>query len=457
LPACLESVAGLFDDIVVLDTGSTDRTKEIAAQLGARVADFPWVDDFAAARNECLKHARGAWIFWMDADDRLDAENREKLGVLLGGLKDENVAFVMKCRCLAEADTGSATVVDHVRLFRNHPDIRWHYRVHEQILPALRRLGTTVRWTDVVIDHVGYVDSELRGRKRERDLRLLRLEDAEHPDDPFTLFNLGSIYHEQGQPGQALPFLHRSLERSQPGDSIVRKLYALIAQCQRRLGRAGEGLAACQAGRVHYQDDVELLFQEALARREEGDPAGAEACLLRLLTTRERDHFASVDAGLAGHKARHNLAVLYHEQGRTAEAEAQWRAALAENEEFTPAWLGLADLCLAQGRLDEVTRILGRLEKRAPDGPEMLILWARLHMGRTDFDSAVGLLEEALDANPRQLPFWILLSHALLQEGKDWPGAERALQTVLKLDPGNAQARSNLAVLQRDHGAELSA
>src|SRR5882757_3140262 len=72
LPRCLESVRGLFDEIVVVDTGSTDRTAEIARSFGARVFDFVWVDDFAAARNAALARARGAYAFWLDADDRLD-------------------------------------------------------------------------------------------------------------------------------------------------------------------------------------------------------------------------------------------------------------------------------------------------------------------------------------------------------------------------------------------------
>ncbi len=80
-------------------------------------------------------------------------------------------------------------------------------------------------------------------RKLERDLRLLRLEDADRPDDPFTLFNLGSVYQELGRHAEALPLLRRSLEKSHPRDSIVRKLYALIAGCQRQLGHTAEALA----------------------------------------------------------------------------------------------------------------------------------------------------------------------------------------------------------------------
>src|SRR5262249_46732537 len=152
-------------------------------------------------------------------DDRLDEANRARLRSLFAQLPNQNLAYVMKCLCLPDPLTGTATLVDHVRLFRNHPELRCRYRVHEQILPAVRRSGGEVRWTDVVIEHTGYLDPALRRRKLERDLRLLRLEDAEHPDDPFTLFNLGQVYQELGQTAEALPLWRRSLERSEPADS----------------------------------------------------------------------------------------------------------------------------------------------------------------------------------------------------------------------------------------------
>jgi glycosyltransferase involved in cell wall biosynthesis len=86
LTACLQPVADLVNEIVVVDTGSTDRTRSLAASFGARVFEFPWVDDFSAARNESLRHATGQWIFWLDADDRVDETNRGELQALFGGL-----------------------------------------------------------------------------------------------------------------------------------------------------------------------------------------------------------------------------------------------------------------------------------------------------------------------------------------------------------------------------------
>jgi glycosyltransferase involved in cell wall biosynthesis/predicted Zn-dependent protease len=449
LPACLGSAAGLVDEVVVVDTGSADGTREVAARLGARVHDFPWCDSFAAARNESLRHARGAWVFWLDADDRLDEENRGKLRALFAGLKDEGAAYVMKCRCLPDPAGGAATVVDHVRLFRNHRGLRWEYRVHEQILPSIRRLGHEVRWADVVVQHTGYLDPGLRRRKLDRDLRLLHLEDAERPDDPFTLFNLGSVYQELGRHAEALPLLRRSLERSQPTDSTVRKLYALVASCHRQLGQPAEALAACRAGQALYPDDAELLFLEGLLHRGQGRPPEAEACWLRLLAGREGQHFGSVDDGLRGYKARHNLAALYHEQGRHPEAEAHWRAAVAERPDFLPGWLGLGEASLRAGQFDELEAVARGLEGRAQGGVEAAVLRARGHLARKDFAAARGLLQGAITQAPQALWPRVILSHVLLQEGRDLAAAEQALRDVLALEPGHAEARNNLSVLLR--------
>jgi glycosyltransferase involved in cell wall biosynthesis/Flp pilus assembly protein TadD len=455
LPACLASAADLVDEVVVVDTGSTDRTRELAAQHGARVVDFPWCDSFAAARNESLRHATGVWIFWMDADDRLDEDNRARLRALFAGLDDANIAYSMKCACLPDPVSGATTVVDHVRLFRNHPDIRWRYRVHEQILPAIRQAGGDVRWADVVIHHVGYQDPALRRRKLDRDLRLLDLENAEHPDEPFTLFNLASVYQELGRPADALPLLVRSLERSHPSDSIVRKLYALVAHCHRQLGQPGEALAACRAGREYYPDDAELLFQEGMGRREQGDLAGAEACLVRLVHGDEGPHFASVEAGLRGYKARHHLAAVYHQRGRRAEAEAEWRRVLDEQPDFAPAWLGIGELCLAQGKWDELEQAARGLEAAAGDRTDAAVLRARGHLARREFTPAQELLQQVIAEQPRALWPRVLLSHALLQEGRDWEAAERALQDVLALDPHNVEACGNLTVLRRQLGRDV--
>lgn len=191
LPDCLRTAQGLFDEIVVTDTGSTDGTREVAQKFGARIVEFPWVDSFASARNAGLEVARGKWIMWLDADDRLDEGNQRRVKQLFATLGDEMDAYAVKVRSSLDFERKSFRLLDQVRIFRNHPKIRWDYRIHEQILPAVNCQGGVVRWSDVIVDHTGYQDPTLRQGKLARNLRLLEFEVAEKPDDSFALFNLG--------------------------------------------------------------------------------------------------------------------------------------------------------------------------------------------------------------------------------------------------------------------------
>jgi tetratricopeptide (TPR) repeat protein len=211
-----------------------------------------------------------------------------------------------------------------------HEAIRWAYRVHEQILPALRRAKVPVLWTDLAVRHTGYIDRTLRARKLERDSRILREELEERPDDPFVLFSLGSIAIERQEWREALALLGRSLAGSAPTDSITRKLHALIARAHQMLGEPSEALAACVAGLEADPDDAELLFREAVVRRQTGDGDGARRCWERILTLRRPEKFASVDQGIYGHLTRRNLAALAADRGDPAEAARQWRAVLEE-------------------------------------------------------------------------------------------------------------------------------
>ena len=146
-----------------------------------------------------LARATGDYAFWLDADDVVDPDQRERVETLLSGLRaGDEAAFVVRCSCDPGPNgDGGQTVVDHIRLFPLREDVRWTYRVHEQILPASRRVNVPVRWTDITVRHTGYTDPALRERKLQRDCSILLEELAERPDDPFVRFNLGSIAIER--------------------------------------------------------------------------------------------------------------------------------------------------------------------------------------------------------------------------------------------------------------------
>ena len=258
---------------------------------------------------------------------------------------------------------GSRVAVDQVRLFRRDPALRWEYRVHEQILLSIRRAGHDLRRTDVVISHSGYQTPGSSERKLQRNLALLLRQDAERPDDPITLYHLGQVYQRLGRAAEALPILRRSLELVPPDYSIRPRLFAAIARAHESLGQKAEALAVCRAGREEYPDVEELLFLEASLLHDQGDEAGAEERLLRLLRTPPGRQLAAGDAGRRGYKARHLLAEVYRCQDRQAEAEAQWRLVVAEQPRFMPAWQSLGELYLAQGRLAERDEAVTALEQ----------------------------------------------------------------------------------------------
>ena len=395
LGRCLASVQDLVDEIIVVDTGSTDDTKDIARQHGARVFDLPWPDSFAAARNESLRHANGQWLLWLDADEYFDDANRDKLRT--SSPTCPTTTPPTSCSSFRRRN-GSATLVGQVRLFRNHPAIRWDYRVHEQILPSLKRAGHAIRFTDIAIDHSGYLDPALRHKKLERNLRLLHLDHAERPDDAFTLFNLGWAFADLGRCADAIPFLQRSLQHSHNADSITPKLYSLLTQCHRRLGQHAEAWTVCQAGHVRCPDDAELLFLKGQLCHQRGDRAAARPAgrncsspcsrpLARSPLPSGDGVFTSVDAGLRGPLVRHHLALLDREEGHVADAETHWQRIL---DEYAVVSAGPRRI----GRTVFADKNAGRSWRRClpswrPHAPlDAAVLRARMYLARKEFAAA---------------------------------------------------------------------
>lgn len=158
-----------------------------------------------------------------------------------------------------------------------------------------------------------------------------------------TLFSALGVVGD-GRHAEAIPLLRESLDLASLDLSIRPKLYWLVGRCHQALGQGQEALFLCRKGREQFPGDVELLSLEGLLLQEAGDFAGAEARFQQLLQTRPGQYFGSFDLGILTYKTRHQLALLYHQQGRLAEAEAQWRAVVQEQPQFWPAWQGLKEI-----------------------------------------------------------------------------------------------------------------
>lgn len=200
----LKSVQGVVDEIIVVDTGSSDRSVEIAGEYGAKVFFYEWSDDFAAARNESLKHASGDWILIMDADERLDEHLKDNLRLFLVSSERAIRYQVFIRNYMRKGDAGSILGHYMVRLFKKTPDTHFFGVIHEQIFPNTGIV--TIPEEALVIWHYGYEDVDFKAKKiSERNIPLIRkaLKQAEEAGEmnlySFYAFYLGSSIQDPAE------------------------------------------------------------------------------------------------------------------------------------------------------------------------------------------------------------------------------------------------------------------
>jgi glycosyltransferase involved in cell wall biosynthesis len=188
LARCVASVAGVADEIVLVDTGSSDATVAIAREHGATVLrhDFDPVD-FASARNAGLAAAAGDFILVLDADETLEPASRGAVRLLAS--EQENIGYVVTRRNIAPGKTW----FDHaVRLFPRRPEYRYRYRVHETVDDSILAAGGRIQRSEIVLEHHLPAESQAR----EKGLRYLALLAEEASQDPDRLVFLAAEYHK---------------------------------------------------------------------------------------------------------------------------------------------------------------------------------------------------------------------------------------------------------------------
>lgn len=449
LSACLESIRPWVDEIVVVDTGSHDETPQIASSFGARLFYFPWCDDFSAARNESLIHATGQWLFWMDSDDTISQENGAKLRALADRSTNESpLAYIMQVYCPGPQGVQGedVTVVDHVKMFRNHPEIRFEGRIHEQVLPAIRRLGGRIEWTDIHVVHSGVEHTlEARRRKQDRDLRILGLELADHPEHTFHLFNLGMTYADMEEHERAVDALRRSLASAESQESHVRKVYALLVGCLTRLEKYQEAREVCDQGLSLFPKDSELNFRCGIVAQQQKRFDDAIQAYRAALRGDEERHFSSMDRGIAGFKARHNLALVLEELDRYDLAEIQWRSAVAEMPSYRLGWRGLGETLIRQRKFTTAEVLSEHLERHPDLNAESILLRLEVAQARGDVAAARNASEEAALNHPFDEYLLRARAQFLFEQG-DLVSAESVLNTLTEQCPGDAAAWHNLGL-----------
>lgn len=253
LPKCLSSVKNVVNEIVVLDTGSSDRTPEIAKAHGATVHHFQWSNNFSIARNEALKYVTGDWILVLDADETLTPEIVPQIN---SAIQSEEYLLINLVRNEVGAEQSPYSLVS--RLFRKHPDIRFSRPYHALVDDSVAEIITKEpHWQigylqGVAILHKGYQKRAIaQGNKYARALAAMEQFLTTHPYDPYVCSKLGALYVETGKINEGIELLKRGVRTSQEN-------YEILYELHYHLGIAYSRLQNSQQASTHYQAAIKL-------------------------------------------------------------------------------------------------------------------------------------------------------------------------------------------------------
>lgn len=223
---CFESVHDIVDEIVLVDTGSSDNTIEIAKKYGANIITVQWENDFSKAKNLALQSAKGDWIIFLDADERLHPEDKEKLINTISSCESKIEAILTPI--LNYTDLFGSVIGEinyNFRVFRNKEDLRFIYPIHENLWNIKEGRAPIAIVSDVKIIHIGYIPL-LYGEKNknERNLNILKMCLKEKPKDFFHNLNIAVEFYNRGEYEKALEHL-LTIRDNFRADSILATRY----------------------------------------------------------------------------------------------------------------------------------------------------------------------------------------------------------------------------------------
>jgi len=403
LGGCLDSVAGVADQIVVLDTGSEDNTVEIARSKGAEVHSFDWCDDFAAARNASLRYARGKWILWLDADERLAGDSVTTLQNIVqraGINRYYRVTLKNRTR-----EAGNYQLTSAHRLFPNHRGFKFRGKIHEHILPPAGSTRFSEVESGIVIEHLGYaLSEEVAAKKEQRNRKLLEQVVAGNPRDVFAHFNLAQHLDLHGNLKEAEQHYQKVLSLktfSPPMTAVVLNNLAGLSikkadfDAARQYALQSVKIQALQIGGYYHlyrvahftqNQDEELRWLRKLddisARINAQNPALPSDLMLERRTI------------------KFTLARLLHKQRQWQEAGKLLREFLASKPGDREALGLLADIALKGQDIPAAIEYLEALYQNHPDHLAAGKLLATLQIKQRNFQAAITTYEKLLERFP---------------------------------------------------------
>jgi len=448
LGCCLESVQDLVDEIVVVDTGSTDRTVEVAESFGAKVGHFKWCDDFSAARNESLELATGKWILWLDADDVLPAEEHPKIRHLIDQGRDKGYFFVLD-------DHGYENVSClQMRLFPNLPGVGFEMPVHEQVTPSLTRLDVEMIPTDIRVVHTGYATPEVVRAKKDRYLGIMERWLEEHPEDYIVRSHVALTYHTTGRLDEAVAAYRRIIEEStclQDRNFVVYATALLFwGRTYLKQGKLEQALDLARRAEEVDADYILTKFSlaEILVRMEDFGQALKYA--RAVLDGGRQMTFFPIDYPEVVYSAHLLCGQAHQGLGEWEAAEGAFRRAAGEPVSRRSEALGsLSELFKVRGALKKALKVLHEALEMDPDNVKHIFNIGTIYLENKELEKAGEYFEQVVDRQPDYTPALLNLGYIAKTKG-EVEAAERIFRRAVGSDSEGVEARANLGHLLLD-------
>jgi glycosyltransferase involved in cell wall biosynthesis len=347
LERCLKSVTGIVDEIIVVDTGSTDSTCDIVREYGAALHHYLWNDNFSDARNFSLDNAQGDWILFLDADEELPPESR----TILGRLTDRNDVdgYFVKIINYLGKNGWIETVPDLVfRLFRNNKEYRFHGAIHEQIADVILEKNPQARYQiaeEFSILHHGYLDKVIEAKdKKSRNISLIEKELAKQPMNRLLQFHYGVELFRTERYAEAAQVFIQSATNIDPNTIYLPKLLRYLLIAQQSSGQLKEALNTAEIGLRLFPNYADLYYYTGLIQQELGKYSLAQDSFLQALSMPEQPPQYASFGGISGFRTYYHLAQIAESFLKEEEALSYYLQSLRDNPRFTLALEGLVGI-----------------------------------------------------------------------------------------------------------------
>jgi glycosyltransferase involved in cell wall biosynthesis len=438
LAECLASVRDCVDEINIVDTGSTDRTVEIARSFGANVIHREWRNDFAWARNEAIAMATLRWTLVLDADEELVPESAPLLRAL-GATPADVDAVYLQIQNAVEDESGASTMTHYLtRIFPTTPRIRYKSVIHENLALDEGALELPAVMSPIKIVHKGYTKAVLEGKKKdERNTPLLEKAIREAPEEAFSWFNFGVSAVAAGDADGGIEALEKMFALGDKPRAFWPLAYVMLGSAHAELkGDVERGMAVIDEGLAVNDDHPNLVFTRgyflSLSKRYDESREWYERAIgLRQAVYK---HYM-VDDEIVLWKAAFNLGSTYVKQDRFAEALPWFEQALANKPDSALLRAVTARTYERAGKVYDAERLYREGAER--DGEAAFTGYANFLLRRRRFAQAFELVDRREEPLGDAAYVALLVSAATTTRverlGDPEPYALRALERA----PGN--------------------